>query len=81
MNMEHKKENLRDELLAEVSAGTIINREQLADFIRRMKNAGYSKGAAVGTIVSFPEVKSFSTEPWTDIKELYALASDLYDKA
>lgn len=80
MNTKNTKELLREELLAEVNAGTIINREQLVDFIRRMKAAGYSKAAAVGTVISFPEAKSFSTEPWADIKELYALASDLYDK-
>ena len=81
MNNRDRKEILREEFLAGVTGGTIINRNQLEDFVRRMKASGYSKGAVVGTITTCPEAKSFSTEPWADIKELYTLASDLYDIA
>ena len=81
MNAKMKKEALREEELAQVAAGMIVNRKQLEDYVRRMKHAGYSKRAAVGSVVIFPEVQSFSTEPWADMKELYALTSSLYDKA
>ena len=81
MNNKNEKEILREEFLTEVRGGLIINRNQLEDYVRRMKASGYSKGAVVGTITTFPEAKSFSTEPWADIKELYTLASDLYDIA
>ena len=40
-----------------------------------------AKDAVVGTIVTFPEIKSFSTDPWGDVESLYALASEVYEKA
>ena len=80
MNEMKEKELLCDELMKDISGGQIINRDILENYIRRMKALGYSKAAVVGTIVSYPEVNSFSTEPG-DMDSLYALASELYEKA
>lgn len=81
MNEMKEKELLCDELLKDIGGGEIINRELLENYIRRMKALGYGKAAVVGTIVTFPEVKGFSTDPWGDMDSLYALASDLYEQA
>ena len=81
MNEVKEKELLCDELMKDISGGQIINRDILENYIRRMKAQGYGKDAVVGTIVTFPEIKSFSTDPWGDVDSLYALASELYEKA
>ena len=81
MNEMKEKELLCDELMKDISGGQIINRDILENYIRRMKALGHSKAAVVGTIVSYPEVNSFSTDPMGDMNSLYALASELYDKA
>ena len=81
MNEAKEKEMLCDELMKEISGGQIINRDILENYIRRMKAQGYSKDAVVGTVVTFPEIKGFSTDPWGDVNSLYALASELYEKA
>ena len=66
--------------MKDISGGQIINRNLLENYIRRMKALGYSKAAFVGTIVTYPEIKSFSTDPG-DLDSLYALATELYEKA
>ena len=81
MNEMNEKEMLCDEFVKSIAGGQIINRDLLEDYIRRMKALGYSKAAVVGTIVTAPENKSFSTDPWEDVNSLYALASELYDMA
>ena len=81
MNEMKEKELLCDELMKDISGGQIINRDILENYIRRMKALGHSKAAVVGTIVSYPEVNSFSTDPMGDMNSLYALASELYEKA
>lgn len=78
--MKDTKELLCDELMKEISGGQIINRDILENYIRRMKALGYNKAAVVGTVVTYPEIKSFCTEPG-DLDSLYRLASELYDKA
>ena len=81
-NMDEMKEEIKlcDELMKDISGGQIINRDLLENYIRRMKALGYSKAAVVGTIVTYPEIKSFSTDPG-DLDRLYALATELYEKA
>lgn len=81
MNEMKEKAMLCDELMKDISGGQIINREILENYIRRMKALGHSKADVVGTIVTYPEIKSFSTDPGADLSDLYALASELYDKA
>ena len=81
MNEANEKRILSDELMKDICGGQIINRGILENYIRRMKAQGYSKDAVVGTVVTLPEAKSFSTDPWGDVNALYALASELYDKA
>ena len=81
MNEMNEKKLLSDELMKDIGGGQIINRDILENYIRRMKAQGYSKDAVVGTIVTYPEIKSFSTDPWGDVNSLYALASELYEKA
>jgi len=81
MNDRKEKEPIQEGQLEGVSGGTIINRDDLEDFIRRMKANGTSKAAAVGIVTTVPEVNNFSTDPWTDMNELRALASEIYDKA
>ena len=66
--------------MKDISGGQIINRNLLENYIRRMKALGYSKAAVVGTIVTYPEINSFSTDPG-DLDSLYALATGLYEKA
>ena len=80
MNEMKEKEILCDELIKDISGGQIINRDLLENYIRRMKALGHSKAAVVGTIVTYPEFKSFSTDP-EDLGSLYRLASELYEKA
>ena len=77
----NKKTAIRDELMNEISGGQIINREQLQDFVRRMKAYGHSKADVVGTITTEPEISHFSTSPWADVKDLYTLVSQMYDQA
>ena len=77
----NEKEVLCDEFMKEISGGQIINRDLLENYIRRMKALGYSKSAVVGTVVTFPEIKSFSTDPAADVGNLYSLATELYEKA
>jgi len=81
MNEAKGTELLCDELMKDIGGGQIINQDILENYIRRMKSLGYSKDAVVGTIVTFPEIKSFSTDPWGDVESLYALASEVYEKA
>ena len=80
MDETKEEKKLCDELMKDISGGQIVNRDLLENYIRRMKALGYSKAAVVGTIVTYPEIKSFSTDPG-DLDSLYALATELYEKA
>lgn len=75
-----EEKKLCDELMKDISGGQIVNRDLLENYIRRMKALGYSKAAVVGTIVTYPEIKSCNTDPG-DLDSLYALATELYEKA
>ena len=66
--------------MKDISGGQIINRDLLENYIRRKNALGYSKAAVVGTIVTYPEIKSFGADSG-DLDSFYALATELYEKA
>ena len=80
MNETKEVKMLCDELMKDISGGQIINRDLLENYICRMKALGHSKAEVVGTIVTYPEVKSFCTAPG-DLDSLYSLATEFYEKA